>query len=227
MEPEQVQDALRRRYAAVAERPAGQFNYPVGRDSAERLNYRRDLLDRIPSDVVAHFVGVGNPFSTGEPQPGWNVLDVGCGCGLDSQMAALYVGPTGRVRGVDLSPEMLAVARTGLDASGLTNVELIEGKAEALPVESGWADLVISNGVLNLAFCKRSAFAEVARVLKPGGRYLLPGELAVCRLRRCGDRRHERLQDVRLHRGHVYPSSEALLNTTGVFPQRYENSPEP
>ena len=171
MEPEQVQDALRRRYAAVAERPAGQFNYPVGRDSAERLNYRRDLLDRIPSDVVAHFVGVGNPFSTGEPQPGWNVLDVGCGGGLDSQMAARYVGPTGRVRGVDLSPEMLAVARTGLDASGLTNVELIGGKAEGLLVESGWADLVISNGVLNLAVCKRSAFAEVARVLKPGGRF--------------------------------------------------------
>ena len=162
---------MRRRYAAVAERPTGQFNYLVGRDSAERLRYRRDLLDRIPSDVVAHFVGVGNPFSMGEPQPGWNVLDVGCGCGFDSQMGALNVGPTGRVRGVDLCREMLAVAQAGLDASGLTNVELIEGNVEALPVESGWADLVISNGVLNLAFCKRSAFAEVARVLKPGGRF--------------------------------------------------------
>ena len=112
MEPEQVQDALRRRYAAVAERPAGQFNYPVGRDSAERLNYRRDLLDRIPSDVVAHFVGVGNPFSTGEPQPRWNVLDVGS-AGARFPMAALYVGPTGRVCGVDLSLEMLAVAEPG------------------------------------------------------------------------------------------------------------------
>jgi SAM-dependent methyltransferase len=171
MEAEQVHDAIRRRYAAVAERPTGQFSYPVGRESAERLNYRRDLLDRIPRDVVAHFVGVGNPFSMGEPQTGWNVLDVGCGCGFDSQIAALYVGPNGRVRGVDLSREMLAVARIGLDASGLTSVELIEGKAEALPVESGWADLVISNGVLNLATCKPSAFAEVARVLKPGGRF--------------------------------------------------------
>src|SRR5512143_3609965 len=136
MEPEQVRDALRHRYADVAKRPTGQFNYPVGRDSAERLNYRRDLLDRIPSDVVAHFVGVGNPFSMGEPQPGWNVLDIGCGCGLDSQMAARSVGPTGRVRGVDLTPEMLAVARAGLDAAGLLNVELIEGRAEDLPVES-------------------------------------------------------------------------------------------
>jgi SAM-dependent methyltransferase len=171
MDAEQVQNALRRRYAEVAEGPAGQFMYPVGRDSAEQLNYRRDLLDRIPPDVVAHFVGVGNPFFMGEPQPGWRVLDIGCGCGLDAQMAARYVGPTGRVRGVDLSREMLAVARNGLDARGRTNVELIEGQAEALPAESGWADLVISNGVLNLAFCKRSAFAEVARVLRPGGRF--------------------------------------------------------
>src|SRR5512143_2758260 len=133
MEPEQVRDALRHRYADVAKRPTGQFNYPVGRESAERLNYRRDLLDRIPSDVVEHFVGVGNPFSMGQPEPGWNVLDIGCGGGFDSLMAALYVGPTGRVRGVDMSPEMLAVARAGLDASDLPNVELLEGGAEALP----------------------------------------------------------------------------------------------
>jgi SAM-dependent methyltransferase len=171
MEPKQVRDALRRRYAGVAGRPAGQFKYPVGRESAERLDYRRDLLDCIPSDVVEHFVGVGNPFSMGEPEPGWNVLDIGCGCGFDSQMAALYVGPTGRVLGVDMSPEMLGVARAGLDGGGPLNVELIEGRAEDLPVDSDWADLVISNGVLNLATCKASAFAEVARVLKPGGRF--------------------------------------------------------
>jgi arsenite methyltransferase len=169
MEPEQVRSELRRRYAAVAERPAGQFNYPVGRESAERLNYCRDFLARIPAAVVEHFVGVGNPFSMGEPQHGWSVLDIGCGCGFDSQMAALYVGPMGRVRGVDMSPEMLAVARAGLAESGLSNIEWVAGEAEALPVESGWADLVISNGVLNLATCKTSAFAEVTRVLMPGG----------------------------------------------------------
>ena len=171
MEPEQVRDALRRRYADVAEQAGGQFKYPVGRESAERLNYRRDLLDSIPSDVVEHFVGVGNPFSMGEPEPGWNVVDIGCGCGFDSQIAALCVGPTGRVLGIDMSPEMLAVARAGLEQGRLLNVELIEGRAEDLPVGSAWADLVISNGVLNLATCKTSAFAEVARVLKPGGRF--------------------------------------------------------
>jgi SAM-dependent methyltransferase len=169
MEPEQVRSEVRRRYAAVAEQPTGRFKYPVGRESAERLNYRRDFLDFMPPAVIEHFVGVGNPFSMGEPEPGWNVLDIGCGGGFDSQMAALYVRPTGRVRGVDMSPEMLAVARAGLAESGLSNIEWIEGRAEALPVESGWADLVISNGVLNLAACKASAFAEVGRVLKPGG----------------------------------------------------------
>jgi SAM-dependent methyltransferase len=171
MEAEQIQEAMRRRYAAVAEQPTGQFHYPVGRDSAERLNYRCDLLDRIPSDVVDHFVGVGNPFSIGEPEPGWNVLDIGCGCAFDSQMAAHYVGPTGRIRGVDPSPEMLRVARAGLERSGLLNMEFIEGRAEVLSAQAAWADLIISNGVLNLATCKASAFSEVVRVLKPGGRF--------------------------------------------------------
>jgi SAM-dependent methyltransferase len=171
MEPEDIRNTLLRRYAAVAEQPAGQFKYPVGRDSAERLGYRRDLVDRIPREVIGHFVGVGNPFSMGEPGPGWNVLDIGCGSGFDSQVAALCVGPGGYVLGVDMSPEMLAVARSGLDAGRVPNVGLLEGRAEALPVESGWADLVISNGVLNLSTRKDSTFAEVARALKPGGRF--------------------------------------------------------
>lgn len=169
MEPEQIRDALRRRYAAVAAQPVGQFNYPVGRGSAEQLRYRAELMDRIPADVIDHFVGVGNPFVIGEPQAGWRVVDVGSGAGFDSQIAAQYVGPSGQVIGVDMSPEMLTVARNGLAASGLSNVTYLEGCAEALPVEEGWADLVISNGVLNLATCKESAFAEIARVLRSGG----------------------------------------------------------
>lgn len=171
MEPDQIRNALRRRYAAVADQPAGQFPYPVGRGSAERLGYRADFVERIPRDVIDHFVGVGSPFSLGEPQAGWRVVDVGSGAGVDSQVAAQYVGPTGQVIGVDISPEMLTVARAGLAASGLSNVTFVEGPAEALPVESAWADLVISNGVLNLATCKARAFAEVARVLRPGGKF--------------------------------------------------------
>jgi SAM-dependent methyltransferase len=167
--PEQIREELRHRYAKVAEQADGQFSYPVGRESAGRLQYRRDFLDRIPPAVVARFVGVGNPFSLGEPQPGWTVLDIGCGAGFDSQIAALYVGPTGKVIGVDLTEAMLTIARAGSAAAEVSNLEFRQGIAESLPVESAWADLVISNGVLNLATCKATAFREAFRVLKPGG----------------------------------------------------------
>jgi SAM-dependent methyltransferase len=179
---EQIHEKVSQRYAAVAQQPAGHFSYPTGRASAEQLHYRRDFVDLLPPAVVDHFVGVGNPFTLGEPQPGWAVLDVGCGAGFDSQIAAQYVGPQGKIIGVDLSEQMLAVACQGVAAAGLANVDFRQGLAEQLPVESGWADLVISNGVLNLATCKPSAFREVCRVLKPGGRFqavdlVLVGEL--------------------------------------------------
>lgn len=171
MSPEQIREELRHRYAKVAAQPKGQFLYPIGRKSAERLQYRNDFLDLIPPALVERFVGVGNPFSLGEPQLGWTVLDIGCGAGFDSLIAALYVGSTGNVIGVDLSEEMLDIARTGSAKIGLRNLEYRPGLAESLPVESCWADLVISNGVLNLATCKATAFQEAFRVLKPGGRF--------------------------------------------------------
>ncbi len=186
MERSRIEEAVRQRYAAVAEAPEGQFRYPVGRASAEWLGYPAGALDGIPEAVVERFVGVGNPFLLGLPPPGGRVVDVGCGAGLDSRVASWYVGPEGRVIGVDPSPEMLARATAGLPP-GPASPSFREGRAEALPVEDGWADLVISNGVLNLAACKRSAFAEVGRVLRPGGRFqaadlvlvkALPPELA-------------------------------------------------
>jgi SAM-dependent methyltransferase len=169
--PEQIHAELRHRYAAVALQPKDQFPYPTGRESAERLHYRLDFLGRVPPVLLEHFVGVGNPFSLGEPQPGWAVLDIGCGAGFDSRIAALYVGPTGKVIGVDLSEEMLTIARAEAAAADVRHLEFRQGTAESLPVESSWADLVISNGVLNLATCKAAAFREAFRVLKPGGRF--------------------------------------------------------
>jgi SAM-dependent methyltransferase len=171
MSPEQIHEAIRHRYAKVADQPKGKFSYPVGRESVEQLRYRRDLTDLVAPNVVERFVGVGNPFSLGEPQQGWTVLDIGCGAGFDSQIAARYVGPSGKVIGVDLSAEMLTVAREGSAAAGVSNLEFRPGSAEMLPLESSWADLVISNGVLNLAACKATAFREAFRVLKPGGRF--------------------------------------------------------
>jgi SAM-dependent methyltransferase len=181
-DPDRIHQELNERYAAVARQPDRQFPYPTGRPSAEQLRYRRDLLDLLPAAVVEHFVGVGNPFTLGEPEPRWSVVDIGCGAGFDSQVAAHYVGPQGKVLGVDLSQDMLAVARLGVAAARLANVEFRQGLAEQLPVGTGWADLVISNGVLNLATCKATAFREVCRVLKPRGRFqavdlVLVGEL--------------------------------------------------
>ncbi len=169
LSPGAIHESVRRRYAQVAHDPRGQFPYPVGRESALGLGYPPGFIDRIPTFVVERFVGVGNPFSLGPPEPGQTVVDIGAGAGFDSQVAALMVGPDGRVRGVDLSDEMLDVARRGRDACGLANIEFLSGSAESLPVESGWTDLVITNGVLNLAACKTAAFAEIARVLRPGG----------------------------------------------------------
>ena len=145
------------------------FPFPVGRDSAAGLYPWPDRLAGIPGAVLDRFVGVGNPFTLGVPRPGWHVLDVGCGAGLDTLMAAELVGPGGRVIGVDLNPEMLAVAEEGNAECGIENVEFRAGLAEELPVESGWADLVIANAAIGLTAAPGRAFAEVARVLRPGG----------------------------------------------------------
>jgi len=113
--------------------------------------------------------GTGNPFSLGELKPGENVVDCGSGAGTDSLIAAGMVGPAGHVIGVDMTPEMLAKARYNAIKAGLTNVEFREGYLEALPVPDDWADVVISNGVLNLVPNKDAALAEIYRVLKSGG----------------------------------------------------------
>jgi len=182
METDQIHQTIRTRYATVADQPVGQFNYVVGRSSAEHLDYPSDLLEMVPASVVDRFVGVGNPFSLGEPHVGSRVVDIGCGAGFDSQIAAHFVGPTGQVTGIDLCPEMLSIANAGYKESPLGNLSYSEGLAESLPVNDGWADLVISNGVLNLAACKATAFEEIARVLKPGGRFQAADLILVKRL---------------------------------------------
>jgi len=169
MVPTAVRAAVRERYARVASSPEGEFRYPIGSASAQGLGYPAGTISNLPPPVVDRFVGVGNPFTLGAPAQGACVVDLGCGAGFDALVAAERVGPEGRVLGVDLSSEMLAVARDGALTLRASHVEFLEGDVEDLPVESGVADLVLSNGVLNLAPCKERAFAEIARVLKPGG----------------------------------------------------------
>jgi len=162
--------AIQAEYAVVAQEPEHGFHFLVGRPLARLLGYTEAWLDGIPEPTIASFAGTGNPFSVGAVQLGERVVDVGSGGGFDSLIAAKMVGPHGRVIGVDMTPAMVLKARTSAAAAGTTNVEFREGFGEALPIEDGWADLVISNGVLNLMPDKDAALRELARALKPGGR---------------------------------------------------------
>ena len=162
--------AIREEYAEVANHPDKGFHFHTGRPLARMLEYADEWLIGIPEASIESFAGTGNPFSLGELRPGERVVDVGCGAGIDSLIAAKQVGPDGRVIGVDMTPYMLENARRATVETGPENVEFKEGYAEALPVEDGWADVVISNGVLNLMPDKSAALEEMCRVLKPGGR---------------------------------------------------------
>ncbi len=172
--PELDLDAFRRaiqlEYAEVAEHPELGFHFSVGRPLARILGYDRAWLDGIPESSIESFAGTGNPFSLGRLQPGERVVDVGSGVGIDSLIAARRVGGTGQVIGVDMTPAMLAKARQAAGDAGLQNVEFREGTGDALPVADAWADVVISNCVLNLMPDKTAGLSEMARVLKPTGR---------------------------------------------------------
>lgn len=161
---------IRRKYVEVANNPNQGFHFHTGRPLAKLLGYRDDWLAGLPEGCVESMAGTGCPFSMGELHTGARVVDIGCGAGVDTLIAARMVGPAGRVVGVDMTPEMLAKARAGAQAVGAEQVELRSGQAESLPVEDGWADAVISNGVLNLCPDKTAVYREIFRVLKPGGR---------------------------------------------------------
>jgi len=169
VDPDVLREQVRDKYREVAVDPHRTFHFHVGRVNAARLGYEANVVDALPDRAVESFAGVGNPFSLRRLQPGERVVDVGSGAGFDSFVAADQVGDTGRVVGVDMTPEMLKKSRDTAEALGLAHVEFCEGLAEAIPVEDGWADAAISNGVINLCADKKAVFEEIHRVLKPGG----------------------------------------------------------
>lgn len=165
-----LRQAIREEYELVATNPEHGFHFHTGRPLAAMLGYQEAWLAGIPEASLASFAGTGNPFSLGELQAGERVVDVGSGAGFDSLIASRMVGPEGTVIGVDMTPAMLEKARRSQAEMGADNLEFREGFGEELPVPDGWADVIISNGVLNLMPDKGAALQEMARALKPDGR---------------------------------------------------------
>jgi arsenite methyltransferase len=166
---ELLKSEIRKTYASVSEEPQRDFVFPTGRPWAEDLGYPADLAN-VPDAAVESFAGVANPWETGRLAPGERVLDLGAGAGTDSLLAAQMVGEQGHVTGIDMTPEMLAKARAAAAAMGAANVEFVEADAERLPFPDASFDVVISNGVIDLIPDKDAVFAELHRVLIPGGR---------------------------------------------------------
>jgi arsenite methyltransferase len=165
-----VQAKIKEKYNQVASSPTGSFRYPVGSEAIRKLEYPPEIIADFPPALLDSFCGVGNPFSLGPARMGEAVLDIGCGAGFDTLVAAKMVGPDGKVRGIDVTAAMLDKAKSNLALLALDNVTFQEGEAELLPFPDQEFDLVISNGVLNLTINKAQAVKEVLRVLKPGGR---------------------------------------------------------
>jgi len=169
LDVELLKREIKKTYASVSEQPEKDFIFPTGRAWAEDLGYPEELAN-VPDRAAESFAGVANPFSLGRLEAGERVLDLGCGAGTDSLVSAQMVGEQGRVAGIDMTPEMLAKARAAAAELAATNVEFVEAEAERLPFPDSSFDVVISNGVIDLVPDKDAVFAEIFRVLAPGGR---------------------------------------------------------
>ena len=177
-------DALRKaiqdEYKEVAEDPGKGFHFHTGRHLTKIVGYKDEWLQGVSESAIESFAGTGNPFAMGELASGERVVDIGSGGGIDSLIAAHMVGPDGQVVGIDMTPAMLEKARAAAAESGIDNVEFREAYMEEIPVPDGWADVVISNGVLNLTPDKQKVLGEMFRVLRPGGRLQI-GDILVSR----------------------------------------------
>lgn len=166
---DELRSGVRAAYSSAAESPAEKHPFPVGREFALSVGYPAELIDALPRSAVDAFAGVSNVAIAADLRPGMNVLDLGCGAGLDSLIAAGRVGCEGRVTGVDFSESMIARATAAASAARAGNVNFVRVDAESLPIAAASFDAALVNGIFNLNPARRAIFAELARVLKPGG----------------------------------------------------------
>jgi arsenite methyltransferase len=164
-----LREEVKKKYRDVAIKPHDKYHFHTGRPLAARLGYDTSTVNAMPDEAVESFAGVANPYSLRQPQAGERIVDLGSGAGFDCFIAAGKVGPQGHVVGIDMTEEMLAKSHKTAQAIGLRNIEFREGILEKLPIEDGWADVVISNGVINLCGDKQQVLSEIWRVLRPGG----------------------------------------------------------
>ena len=167
---DELRDKVKVMYRAVAQEPNGEFHFEMGRALAERLGYPSGELDGVPAEAIESFAGVGYHLGLAAITAGETVVDLGSGAGMDAFLAARHCGPSGEVVGVDMTDEQLAKARGLAARDGIANARFEQGYIEEAPVGDSWADVVISNGVINLTDDKAAVFREIARMLKPGGR---------------------------------------------------------
>ena len=172
-----LREEVKKKYREVAVEPHGDYHFHTGRPLAKRLGYDDHVVAALPDAAVESFAGVGNPFSLRDLEPGERVVDIGSGGGFDCFIAAGKVGGEGEVVGIDMTEEMLAKSRATTRSMGQTNVEFRMGLLEDMPVEDVWADVVVSNGVINLCADKQQVFSEIGRILRPGG-YLQFADIA-------------------------------------------------
>ncbi len=173
-----IEAGIIEKYINVAKSPEGQFKYPTGKKGLEALHYDKTLIDELPNAVSSSYCGVGNPFSLGKINRDEQILDIGCGAGVDTILAAIIVGPKGSVVGVDIVPEMIVRAESNLQMMDLDNVNFQKVSGENLSFSDDTFDVVISNGVINLIPDKEAAMSDIIRVLKPAGRLMVADQTA-------------------------------------------------
>ena len=177
---EDLRKEIRTEYASVAREPHKGYHFHTGREALKRIGYDESIYDGVPEENIASFAGTGNPFALGRLNEGETVVDIGSGAGMDALIASKLVGPGGRVVGIDMTREMRQKARDGARQMGADQVEFMDGLVDELPLPDRFANVVISNGVLNLTLDKIATLKEWARVLKPGGRLYI-GDILLTR----------------------------------------------